>query len=108
MTTRPPPWTLNEPIVKITRPGPAIVNITRRTPTAITVAWPPVRVTGDPPPPAPGVIRLAAPPQGPWRLPLPQGHPLRNMAPPARRPVAATPASPTSARSCRCRSVAPL
>ena len=30
------------------------------------------------PPPAPSVIRLAAPPQGPWRLPFPHGHPLRD------------------------------
>jgi hypothetical protein len=71
VTARPPPWTLNEPIVKITRPGPAVVNITRRTPAAITVAWPPVRVTQDQPPPPPGVIRLAAPPQHPARQPLP-------------------------------------
>jgi hypothetical protein len=78
-----PPWTLNQPVVTITRPQPPPIVITAPpAPAAITVAWPRVRVTQDRPPPAPRVIRLAAPPQGPWRLPCPQ---LRNMVLPARR-----------------------
>jgi len=66
-----PPWTLTVPVVEITRPQPPPVSITARTPAVVTVAWPRVRVVGDRPPPAPAVIKLAAPPQGPWRLPLP-------------------------------------
>jgi hypothetical protein len=74
----PPPWVLACPVVTIPRPQPPAIGITApRTPAAITVAWPRVRVTQDQPPPAPRVIRLTAPPQGPWRLPFPQGHPLR-------------------------------
>ena len=66
--TAAPPRVLREHVVTITRPQP---------PAIITVAWPTVRVTQDQPPPAPRVIRLTAPPQGPWRVPFPQGHPLR-------------------------------
>ena len=76
--TAAPPWTLNVPVVTITRPQPPAIGITApRTPAVITVAWPRGRVTQDQPPPAPRVIRLTAPPQGPWRVPFPQGHPLR-------------------------------
>jgi hypothetical protein len=73
-----PPWVLRCPVVAVTRPQPPAIGITVRTPAAITVPWPPLRVTQPCPPPAPSVIRLAARPQGPWRLPFPQGHPLRN------------------------------
>ena len=78
MTTRPPPWVLTCPVVTTTRPQPPPIGITApQPPAAITVAWPRVRVTQDQPPPAPRVIRLTAPSQGPWRVPFPQGHPLR-------------------------------
>jgi hypothetical protein len=58
-----------------------------RTPAAITVAWPRIRVAQDQPPPAPSVIHFAAPPQGPWRLPLPPvvRYMLSNPLPPRRR-----------------------
>jgi hypothetical protein len=84
--TAAPPRVLREHVVAITRPQPPAISITvPRTP-AITVAWPTVRVTQDRPPPAHRPIRLAAPPQGPWRLPLPNGHPLRSTwVPPPRR-----------------------
>jgi hypothetical protein len=77
------------PVVTITRPQPPDIEVAvRPTPDMeVAVAWPRVRVVGDRPAPAPGVIRLAARPQGPWRLPFPQGHPLRNVVLPARRPV---------------------
>ncbi len=62
---------LSEPVVTITRPeAPAIDAPVPRPPAAITVAWPRGRVTQDRPPPPPRVVRLAVPPQGPWRLPL--------------------------------------
>ena len=84
--TAAPPRVLREYVVTITRPQPLPITITvPADPAVITVAWPVVRVTGDRPPPAPGVVRLAARPQGPWRLPLPPGHPLRTMAVPPRR-----------------------
>ena len=77
--TAAPPRVLREYVVTITRPQPPPIAITLPpAPAAITVAWPVVRVTGDRPPPAPGVVRLAARPQGPWRQPLPNGHPLRH------------------------------
>ncbi len=75
--TLPPPWVLQWAVVTVTRPQPPPVSITARTPAVVTVAWPRVRVAGDRPPPAPRVIRLAAPPRGPWRLPLPPA--LRSM-----------------------------
>ena len=84
--TAAPPWTLwCRPAVTATLPEPPPIVITARTPAAITVAWPTVRVAQDRPPPAPRVVRLAARPQGPWRQPLPNGHPLRTMALPPRR-----------------------
>lgn len=64
------PWTLNVPVVEITRPQPAAVAVSLPPRAAITVRWPPLRVTGPPLPPAPGVIHLAARPQGPRRQPL--------------------------------------
>jgi hypothetical protein len=73
-----PPWVLACPVVTITRPPSPDIEVTVRTPAVIGVAWPPFRVARGPAPPAPGVIRLRRPPQGPWRLPLPGGHPLRN------------------------------
>jgi len=79
-----PPWVLRCPVVTITRPQPAVVAVSLPPRVPVVLRWPPLRVTGHIPP-APGVIRLHAPPQGPWRLPLPQGHPLRNMVLPARR-----------------------
>lgn len=85
-----PPLVLRCPVVAITRTQPPPVSITARTPAAVTVAWPRVRVAGDrlvggefsplaafTSPPAPRVIRLAAPPRGPWRVPLPPA--LRDM-----------------------------
>jgi hypothetical protein len=75
-----PPWVLQRHVVTVTRPQPPAIGITLPPTVAIDVSWPVVKVTGDPPPPPPRVIRLAAPPQGPWRLPFPGGHPLRNMA----------------------------
>ncbi len=84
MTTR-PPWTLNVPVVTITRPQPAIVVVSLPPRAAIDVRWPPIRVVH--PPPAPPVIPLPAPPQGPCRVPLPLGHPLRiTWSPPPRAP----------------------
>ena len=80
---KPPPWVLQCPVVTTTRPEPPPIGITApQTPAAITVTWPRVRVTQDQPPPAPRVIRLAAPPQHPARHPCPQ---LRNMDLPPRR-----------------------
>ena len=77
--TAAPPRVLREYVVTITRPQPPPIAITLPpTPAVITVAWPTVRVTGDRPPPAPAVVRLAARPQRPWRLAFPRGHPLRN------------------------------
>jgi hypothetical protein len=91
------PLVLQWPVVAVTRPQPPPVSVTARTPAVVTVAWPRVRVGsnvtgpvvgfiksgfGDRPPPAPAVIRPAARPQGPWRLPLPRAlsdmlaHPL--------------------------------
>ncbi len=59
------------PVVTVGRPEtPAIDAPVPRPPAAITVAWPPVRVTQDRLPPPPRVAPLAVPPQGPWRLPL--------------------------------------
>ena len=72
-----PPLVLRCPVVAITRTQPPPVSITARTPAVVTVAWPRVRVVGDRPPPAPRVIRLAAPPRGPWRVSLPPA--LRDM-----------------------------
>jgi hypothetical protein len=85
--TAAPPRVFREHVVAATLPQPADIEVTvRPTPAAITVAWPVVRVTQDQPPPAPRLIRLAASPQGPWRLPLPNGHPLRSTwVPPPRR-----------------------
>ena len=77
-------WVLQ--VVTISRPQPAVVAASLPPKVAITVPWP-LRVTQPCPPPAPRVTRLAARPQGPWRLPFPQGHPLRNVVLPARRPV---------------------
>ena len=81
-----PPWVLQCPVVTITRPQPAVVAVSLPPRAAITVPWPRCRVTGAAPPPPPRTIRLTAPPQSPWRMPLPGGlrymlaHPL-----PARR-----------------------
>jgi hypothetical protein len=74
----PPPWVLREHIVTVSLAQPPVVAVTLPPRAVIGVPWPPVKVTQDQPPPAPRVIALAAPPQGPWRLPLPGGHPLRN------------------------------
>ena len=69
--TRPPPWTLSVPVVEITRPPAEPAEVRWPPPgAAIDVPWPRTRVTGGELPPPPRVIRLAAPPQGPWRLPL--------------------------------------
>ena len=65
-----PPWTLSVPVVAITRPRPAVVAVSLPPRVAIGVPWPRRQVTRAAPPPAPRVIRLAAPPQGPWRQPL--------------------------------------
>jgi hypothetical protein len=84
-----PPWVLACPVVAITRPQPPDIEVAvRPTPAVVTVAWPRVRVTGDRlVHRGERVIRLPAPPQGPWRLPLPQGHPLRRIwSPPPRAP----------------------
>jgi len=84
--TAAPPWPLWVlPVVAVTRPQPPAIAITLPPRAAITVAWPRIRVARDQPPPAPRVIRLAAPPQGPWRLTLPNGHPLRTRWLPPRR-----------------------
>jgi hypothetical protein len=82
--TAPPPWVLQCRVVTITLPQAAVVAVSLLPRVPVVLRWPPLRVTGHIPP-APGVIRLAAPPQGPWRLPLPQGHPLRNTVLPVRR-----------------------
>ena len=74
-----PPWVLAWHVVTATLPQPAVVARPAAE-GAIDVAWPRVRVVQDQPRPAPRAVRPHAPPQGPWRLPLPQGHPLRNMA----------------------------
>jgi len=66
-----PPWVLQCPVVTITRPQSPAIGVTLPPRAAIDVPWPRCRVTGAAPPPPPRVIRLAAPPQGPWRLPLP-------------------------------------
>jgi hypothetical protein len=63
--------------VPVTHPQPAVVGASLPPRVAVTVAWPRVRVTQDWPP-APVEVRLAARPQGPWRLAIPRGHPLRN------------------------------
>ena len=73
-----PPWTLSQPVVTITRPRPPAIVTTLPPRAAIDVAWPRIRVAQDQPPPAPSVVRLTAPPQRPWRLAFPRGHPLRN------------------------------
>jgi hypothetical protein len=85
--TAAPPWTLWVlPVVAVSLPQPPAIAITVPPAlAAITVAWPRVRAAQDRPPPAPRVIRLAAPPQRPWRLPFPNGHPLRTTALPPRR-----------------------
>jgi hypothetical protein len=76
------PWLLQCPVVTSTRPRtPAIGIPVPRTPAALTVEWPRVRVTQDRPPPAPRVTRLAARPQRPVCQPCPQ---LRNMDLPPR------------------------
>jgi len=81
-----PPWTLNVPVVEITQPQPPAVAVSLPRTATVSVPWPRVQVAQDPLPPALREIRLAAPPQGPWRLPLPGGHPLRTMwVLPARR-----------------------
>ena len=66
-----PPWTLTVPVVDVRLPGaePA-VEATLPPRAAIDVPWPRCRVTGSAPPRPPRVIRLAAPPRGPWRVPL--------------------------------------
>ena len=69
-----PPLVLQWLVVAITRPQPPPVSITLPpSPAVIAVEWPRVRVTGAAPPCPPRVIRLAAPPQGPWRMRLPGG-----------------------------------
>ncbi len=75
-----PPWVLNERTVEVGWPPaePAVVAVSLPPRAAIGVLWPRCRVSGAALPPPPRVIRLAARPQGPWRLPFPQGHPLRN------------------------------
>jgi hypothetical protein len=80
-----PPWTLNVPVVTITRPQPAVVAVSLATQVPITVRWPPRRVIQPRLPPAPRVIRRPVAPQGP--VPLPGGHPLRRpWSPPPRAP----------------------
>ena len=69
MTTG-PPWVLNEPVVTVTRPQPPVTVAILPLGTVIGVPWPRCRVTGAAPPPPPRV-RLATPPQGPWRVALP-------------------------------------
>ena len=86
--TAAPPWTLWVlPVVTITWPQSAVVAVSLPPRAAIDVPWPTVRVAQDQPPPAPQVIpATGAPPQGPWRLTLPNGHPLRSTwVPPPRR-----------------------
>jgi len=86
--TAAPPRVLRESVVTITAPRPMAISITvPPAPAVITVAWPTIRVTGDGPPPAPAVVRLAARPQGPWRMPLPAvvRYVLANPLPPRRR-----------------------
>ena len=68
---RAPPLVLSERIVTITRPQPAPISVSLPPRVTIDVPWPRLRVTGASIPPAPGVIRLHGPPQGPWRQPLP-------------------------------------
>ena len=68
MTTG-PPWVLACPVVTVTRPQPAAIGVTLR-PRAVAVPWPRLQVTRAEPPRPPRVIRLAARPQGPRRLPL--------------------------------------
>ena len=81
-----PPWTLNEPVATVTLPLEAAVQIAQRAAEPVEIEWPRVRVTQDQPPPAPPVVRLAAPPQGPWRMPLPPvlRHLLAGPLPPRR------------------------
>jgi len=76
--TAAPPWVLACPVVTITRPQPPPCVVMMTQTPAIDVPWPRRQVTQAAPPPAPSVIRLAARPQGPWRLAFPNGHPLRN------------------------------
>jgi hypothetical protein len=67
--TAEPPWVLACPVV-ITRPRPPVVAVSLVPQGTIGVPRPRVRVVQDRPPPAPAVVRLAARPQGPWRVPL--------------------------------------
>jgi hypothetical protein len=76
--TAAPPWVLAWPVVTATLPRPAVVAVSLPPRVAIDVPWPRIRAAQDQPPPAPAVVRLAAPPQRPWRLTLPGGHPLRH------------------------------
>lgn len=68
---RPPPMVLTWREVEITRPPAEPVEVRWPPRAAVDVPWPRTRVTGGEPSRPPGEIRLAAPPRGPWRLPLP-------------------------------------
>ena len=68
--TAAPPWTLGELVVPVTLPREPVVTIAQRAAEPVEVGWPRVRVIQDRPPPAPRVIALGGPPQGPFRLPL--------------------------------------
>jgi hypothetical protein len=66
-----PPWVLTEPIISVARPEPPPIEVTVRTPAAITVPWPPGRRVKNEPAPPPAAILLRRLPQGPWRWTLP-------------------------------------
>lgn len=72
MTTG-PPWVLSEPVVTVIRPFTPDISTTLPPMSGVDIGvpWPRCRVTGAEPPRPPRVIRVAVPPQGPWRLPLP-------------------------------------
>jgi hypothetical protein len=74
------PWVLNCPVVSATLPQPGTIKVTLPQPAPTEVRWPRIRVTGEPPPPPPRVIHLGSVAAGrPFRVPLPGGHPLRNL-----------------------------
>ena len=69
-----PPFVLNERVVTITRPQPPPISVTLPLDCTLSAPWPPRQVArAEPPRPLPerDVIRLATPPQGPWRWRLP-------------------------------------
>jgi hypothetical protein len=80
-----PPWVLTPHVVTVARPQPAPISVTAPRTQVLTVAWPRVRVTGEPPPP-PAEVRLQRPPQAAfrWRLPAVTAALLADPLPPRR------------------------